>query len=150
MGSSFVGLNGKGFWMRDGILELWLRLLSLHIEDSSDHNSPNTSIRNQWLLASRGFFSGCVPTEMESAVSTEEGKAVVIKAINSLLEGLKDAPDLLSKDFLNLLGFQSPWTMDIETARMAEVCQAFLDLIDGKITMEARDMSFKPGCRTDH
>jgi len=28
MGTSFVEIGGKGFWMQDSILELWLRLLA--------------------------------------------------------------------------------------------------------------------------
>ena len=38
MGSSFVGIGERGFWMRDGLLELWLRLLALHIKVSAKGN----------------------------------------------------------------------------------------------------------------
>jgi hypothetical protein len=84
MGSTFVEIDGKGFWMRDGILELWLRLLALHVEDP-DEGSVGRGIRDNWLLASRGHFGGCVPDGLEEAVSTPEGRAVVVAAIQSLI-----------------------------------------------------------------
>jgi hypothetical protein len=33
MGTSFVSIGDHGFWMTDSILEIWLRLLALHVED---------------------------------------------------------------------------------------------------------------------
>jgi hypothetical protein len=46
MGTTFVTLShetsGKepGIWMRDGILELWLRLLALHLPDIMPGSKP--------------------------------------------------------------------------------------------------------------
>lgn len=76
MGTSFVGIGEprRGFWMSDGVLELWLRFLALHVEDPVESGSLETRIRDQWLLASRGFFGGCVPVGLEEAVSTPRGR----------------------------------------------------------------------------
>jgi hypothetical protein len=133
--------------MRDGLLELWLRLLALHVEDPVEPGSLATKIRDQWLLASRGFFNGCVPEGLEEAVSTPEGDALVRTAIRSLLEALDVAPSHLNKDVLNLLGIDGNFTADMETRRLIEVGRAYLDLLDGKITAGASDASFMPGCR---
>jgi hypothetical protein len=134
--------------MRDSILELWLRFLALHVEDAVEPGSLATRIRDQWLLASRGFFNGCVPEGLEEAVSTPEGEALVRGAIHSLLEALKAAPDLLSKDVVNLMGFSGSWfTADIETRCLIEVGHAYLELLDGKITTGPGDTSFMPGSR---
>ena len=56
--------------MRDGMLELFLRLLALHLEDPV-RQQPHVvrKIRDNWLLASRGYFGGCVPTNLEESVS---------------------------------------------------------------------------------
>lgn len=52
MGTSFVSINDKGFWMQDSVLELWLRLLALHIKDpSKDEEVVVRRIRDNWLLA---------------------------------------------------------------------------------------------------
>jgi hypothetical protein len=148
VGTTFVGIGERGFWMQDSVLELWLRFLALHIEDSVESGSLARKIRDQWLLASRGYFVGCVPEGLEEAVSTPEGEALVRAAIHSLLDALKMAPPRLNKDLLNLMGFASgEFTIDIETWRLVEVGEAYLSLLDGKITADARDTSFMPGCR---
>ena len=59
MGTSFVTITDSntgdeaGFWMRDEMLELWLRLLSLHLPEPNDagENVDTPEIRNKWLLA---------------------------------------------------------------------------------------------------
>src|SRR6478736_3256179 len=121
MGTTFVGLGDPrcGFWLSDSVLELWLRFLALHVEDPVESGSLATRIRDQWLLASRGFFTGCVPDGLAEAVSTPEGEALVRAAIHSLLDALKTAPAQLNNDVLNLMGFTSgEFTAQIETWRL--------------------------------
>lgn len=149
MGTTFlaIGEPRRGFWLRDGVLELWLRFLALHVEDPVDDDSLATRIRNQWLLASRGFFNGCVPDGIDEAVSSTEGEKIVRDAIRSLLMDLEDSPEHLNKDVLNLMGIDSgKFTADIETWRLIEVSKAVVDLLDGKIGSSASDASFMPGC----
>ncbi|MGF1868316.1 hypothetical protein L4D15_24245 [Enterovibrio norvegicus] len=148
MGTTFVSINKKGFWLRDRLLELWLCFAALHIEDSPEENSEAHKIRDQWLVASRGAFTGCVPDGLDEAVSTESGKEIVVSAISSLLKELKQAPDELDKDVLNLMGSFSKFAGNVETFRLVEISQAVLDLIEGKVgTDDASDTSFMPGCR---
>jgi hypothetical protein len=133
MGKTFVsGRPGNGFWMNDSMLELWLRFAALHITDSvEDHSLPHT-IRNEWLLASRGYFNGCVPLSLDENVSTQEGKTVVLDAINSLLISLREAPGTLDRYVLNLMGFSREFVGDIESWRPIEVSEAIVDLVNGK------------------
>ena len=146
MGTTFVRLRGCGFWMSDSLLELWLRLLALHIEDPVEPESLAARIRDQWLLASRGYFNGCVPAGLEDAVATPQGEALVRAAIDSLLGALGSAPARLSKDVFNLMGITNGvFTADIETWRLAEVGQAYLDLLDGKVLTGPGDAALMPG-----
>lgn len=134
--------------MRDGLLELWLRLLALHLEDPRDHGSRVRQIRDGWLLASRGYFGGWVPVNLGEAVRDEEGRRAVVGAIHSLVSALKKGPPILDRGTLNILGIDAAYCADHETDRLLEVAQAFLDLIDGKIHTTAADTSFMPGSRT--
>lgn len=149
MATTFVGIGNPrhGFWILDNLLELWLRFLALHIEDPVESGALATRIRDQWLLASRGFFNGCVPEGLEEAVSTPEGETLVRAAIRSLLEALKAAPSHLNKDVLNLMGITGEFLSDLETWRLIEVGHAYLALLDGKITAGPSDTSFMPGCK---
>ena len=155
MGTTFVTVacdesgNAPGFWMRDGMLELWLRLLALHLPEPTDgsEHQATPAVRNQWLLASRGYFNGCVPHGMEGACATEEGRAVVRSAIDSLLAALQRAKTPLDPDTLNLLGIEGQFTRPIERKWLEEVGYAFLDLLDGKIAGVAASTDIMPGSK---
>ncbi|MBI5547368.1 MAG: hypothetical protein HY901_26085 [Deltaproteobacteria bacterium] len=147
MGTTFVDIDDRGFWMRDGFLELWLRLTALHIEDPPTPPSIATRIRDQWLLASRGYFNGCVPHDLGEFVREPEGRRLILLAIRSLLLKLGDAPDTLDAGVLNLLGFEARFNRGIEKWRLVEISQAFFDLIEGRIVSAANSTSFMPGYR---
>src|SRR3954470_22521914 len=99
MGTTFVALEDRrGFWMRDSILELLLRFAALHVEDPPEPGSLASVIRDQWLLASRGWFSGCVPHDLGNAASTAEGRKIVEAAIESLLKALSSAPAVIQPE----------------------------------------------------
>jgi hypothetical protein len=135
--------------MRDGILELWLRLLALHLPEPTDggEHQATPEIRNQWLLASRGYFNGCVPHGMEDACVSVEGRAVVRLAIESLLAALRRTTTPLDADTLNMLGIEGHFTGPIERKWLEEVGYAFLDLLDGKIACDATSTDVMPGSK---
>jgi hypothetical protein len=157
MGTTFVTIDGEhGFWMQDANLELWLRLLALHLPEPSDNDSAERHctvrrIRDQWLLASKGYFVGCVPDGMDDAAKLTDGLLVVRQAVDSIMQSLEKAPKTLSKDVLNLLGFWERgvlWIEDFETWRLLEVGHAFVGLIEGKITGTG-STEFMPGSRSE-
>ncbi|MCE9526036.1 MAG: hypothetical protein K8R36_08280, partial [Planctomycetales bacterium] len=145
MGTSFVtltkGSTGKepGFWMRDEMLELWLRLLSLHLPEPNDYGEHvvTPEIRNSWLLASRGYFSGCVPHQMESACSTGAGRQAVRLAIDSLLTTLNRSDIPLDGKTLDLLGIEGFQFNDLSRDCLKDIARAFHDLLDDKIKSTA-------------
>jgi len=151
MGTSFVNTGDNGFWINDSLLELWLRLLSLHIEEPGDQDPADekllkTEIRNNWLLQSRGYFTGSVSVELDNYIKSSTGIKIVKDAISSLMEALSQSPDKLSKGVINLLGIDGSYQHDIETWRLVEVGRAFIDLIDGKIHSKSNNSDFMPGC----
>jgi hypothetical protein len=158
MGTTFVTLSNEvtgmepGFWMRDGMLELWLRLLALHLPEPTDEGKfyATTAIRNRWLLASRGYFGGCVPHGMEEACSTSEGRTVVRMAIESLLSELQRASTPLDASTLDLLGVEGIQVASIERRWLKEIAHAFIDLLDGKITCTAASTEVMPGSKPYH
>ena len=155
MGTSFVtvtdGSTGTepGFWMRDEMLELWLRLLALHLPEPTDagENSATPEIRNKWLLASRGYFNGCVPHDMEFACSTPERMQVVRTAVKSLMASIDKSELALSADTLNLLGNDGYKYRDLERDRLRDIGLAFIDLLDGRITQTAHSTDVMPGSK---
>ena len=155
MGTTFVTLTrdasgmSQGFWMNDGMLELWLRLLALHLPEptNSGEYRATVEIRNNWLLASRGYFVGCVPHSMEDACATQEGRAVVRLAIDSLLTALRKSAMPLDAETMNLLAIEGQFTAPIERKWFEEIGYAFLDLIDGKISGTPASTEIMPGSK---
>jgi hypothetical protein len=154
MGTTFVTLRiersdaDPGFWMNDGMLEIWLRLLSLHLPEPGDHgdSSATIEIRNRWLFASRGYCMGCVPHDMGFACSTEEGRNVVRSAIRSLLADLERSTQPLDPHTLNLFGFEDPYfSKPIDRTWLIDIGHVFLDLMDGKIDSFASSSEIMPG-----
>jgi len=133
--------------MRDRILELWLRLLALHIEESPDEDFLGRRIRDQWLLASKGYFAGHVPHDLELFASDENGQRIIRNAIESLMHKLKQAPETLDGPTLDLLGIEDTFRDPFKTCRLIEVGHAFLRLLDGQITDTAASTEFAPGSR---
>ena len=151
MGTTFVNIGEKGFWVHDSLLEVWLRLLALQLREPNDNDTPTfhavmRDIRDQWLLASKGFFGGCIPVALEKAVSTKDGKSLVRDAATSLLQSLSHGPTVLHRSTLSLLGYaEGGYTFDIETQRIIKVGNAFLELLDGKINSKVGDQVRMPG-----
>ena len=151
MGSTFVSADlehKRGFWMRDGVLELFLRFLVLHIEDPHDKNPSELirEIRDQWLLASRGYFTGCVPVMLEDFVSTEEGRGIVLHALEEFGRVLARS-EPIDPHTLNLMGMSGTFSGEVEVERLRIVNQAFIDLVEGRIGYDPSDTSFMPGSR---
>jgi hypothetical protein len=97
-------------------------------------------------LASRGYFGGHVPARLEEAVSTNEGRALVLTAIQSLMEALTNGPELLDHSTVNLLGFYDVnFTGALESERLLQVGNAFIALIAGEIQSDASSTEFMPG-----
>lgn len=155
MGTTFVTLSREdseketGFWMRDEMLEIWLRLLALHLPEPTDSGEHRATleIRNRWLLASRGYFGGCVPHRMEDACATTEGRAVIRVAIDSLLAALQKGTAPLDAGTLNLLGIEGITFASVERRWMQEIGQAFIDLLDGKIISTVESTDVMPGSK---
>ena len=94
-----------GFWISDSLLELWLRLLALHIEDPVEPDRWRRYDSRSMVAGVSGLLStGCVPAGLEDAVATPQGEALVRAAIDSLLGALVSGPARLSKDVFNLTG----------------------------------------------
>lgn len=145
MGTTLVCINEEplsGFWMRDPLLELWLRLATLHIDDPTEPGLANT-IRDQWHLASRGFFNGCVPHGLEEFGNMAEGRRILGQAIGTLGRRLAPLDGALDARFLAILGCGN-WQRDVEVWRLKEVNRAMLDLLKGEIRFDPSSTSSCP------
>jgi hypothetical protein len=152
MSHTFVSLSRErpapGFWINDGFLEIWLRLLALHLPEPNDRGEFRATypIRNDWLLASRGYFTGCIPHSLREAWEVEGGQDVVRRAIDSLHAALSRDSAPLDPATLDLLGIENgQFTQALERWRFIDIAHAFLDLLDGAIEDDSSSNRILPG-----
>ncbi|MFD1986181.1 hypothetical protein ACFSOZ_27425 [Mesorhizobium newzealandense] len=147
MGTSFVAIGDKGFWMQDSVLSLWLRLLALNLESKPDRADPVMLLRDEWLWQSETEIVGTMDAHLDGAAGDAATKAAVVAAIERLLKALSRHGDELPASTMNLLGFTNSWGLDYQTKGLVEVGNAFLALLAGKIDSEANSTEFMPGSR---
>lgn len=156
MGTTFVTIShardgtAPGFWMRDQVLELWLRLLALHVPEPNREDERNLALplRNKWLLASKGWVGGHVPHGMEDACSTPEGEAIVRAAIESLLVELNRTDTPVEGHTMSLLGIEvGSCNVPVERWKLRDVGHAMLDLLDGELDCTAMSTEIMPGSK---
>jgi hypothetical protein len=154
MATTFVTISlappgtAVGFWISDALLELWLRLLALHLPEPDDRgeHAATRGIRNSWLLASRGLFTGCIPHSMQEACASVAGRNVARLAIDALLAALDASDAPLDHATLNLLGIENGhFSAPLERWRLRDVGYAFLDLLDGMIADTSSSSRIMPG-----
>lgn len=141
MGTTYIRAGSAnhahpGFWMRDGLLELWLRLLALNLEEPGPEDDVRNHllrrIRDQWLMASRSGFGGCVPHGFEEFTADPVGMEIVKNAVERLNSALERSQRDLSPTVLDLMGWYDHQPFgEVAYWRMKDVAQSFLDLLNG-------------------
>ena len=137
---SFVGYGEFGFWVINEQLDLFYRLLALHIDEPApeDVNSEAYIIRNILLLESKLGFQNFAPSGFEEVAPTESAKAIVIFAVTSLLEALNKIAKI-DGPTLNLLGMSDEFVGELNPKTYIEIGNAFIDLLKGRIKTTKND-----------
>lgn len=149
MGTTLVTIDqAHGFWMRDECLELWLRLLALHLDEAPEVQTYVRPIRDQWLLASKGYFGGCVPHALEQFAAEPQSLAVIEAAIIELGGRLTSSMAPLERETLDLLGMDADaFKSSLDRQRLIDVADAFQLLIRGEIREGCSSTDLMPGTK---
>jgi len=114
-----------GIWMRGEVLELWLRLLAVHVEDPAPQEAKRLcfarEVRHQWLLASREYSRSMVPPGIAELCVKPLGMEIVRNAIRPLGTALERPPPQLSCGVLNLMDLNYELIDNVETERLKEI-----------------------------
>lgn len=142
MGSSFVEYRGKGFWTRDGLLEVWLELMSR--ESQSDPSAPDwlRAAASEWHEAATIGAVGCVAAGLDRILSDPTRIPIVETVTSRVLASLARHGSFLSVVYLTSLATGAPgdyWTRDVETELFVEVGRKWLALIRGELHTTAAD-----------
>jgi len=129
MGSSFTEFRGKGFWSRDGLLEAWLRVLSLHMDDDAHKPGWQHDLRDKWLLDSAGFCSGFISASLDDFLSDNDRIAAILRASERSIQSLRGFGAYVPAPFLSGLGLSGPIAADLPIERFELIRGCFTALL---------------------
>jgi hypothetical protein len=146
MGSSFTEFRGKGFWSRDWLLEPWLRILSLHLEEEVYEPGWQHDLRDEWLFNSAGFFNGCISASLDTFLTDDERIAVMLRVSERSLQSLRAFGPHVPGALLDALGLY-PHTADLPIEWFERIAQCFTSLLRGELTTDASTSPVLPATK---
>jgi hypothetical protein len=135
MGSSFTQFREKGFWSRDGLLEAWLRVVSLHMDTEAHNPGWQHDLRDNWLLVSAGLFPGCISPSLDDFLTDTDRIAAILRASDRAIQSLRKFGPYVASAHLNALGLAG--TKDLPTEWFELIYDCFCALLRGELATDA-------------
>ena len=149
MGNSFTKFRGKGFWSRDWLLEVWLRVLSLHMGDDVHKPGWQHDLRDKWLLLSNGGFSGWISPSLDDFLTDDERIAAVLRASERSIQSLRAFGATVPAAHLNALGLEGGFGKDLPIEGFELINDHFTKLLRGELTTDASTSPTLPATEND-
>jgi hypothetical protein len=147
MGSSYTEFRDKGFWSYDGLLEVWLRLLSLHFKGDVYTPGWQQDLRDHWLWCSGVGINGCIVAALDEFLTDEERIGIVIEASDRCAKNVKAFGKSIPAVTLNLLGLEGQFNGDIRVEWVELIAERFSALLRGELTTDAKTSPVLPFTR---
>ena len=122
-----ITFRGKTIDINSGLLEVFLRFASLHIEVPTDE--VGTEIRNDWLFISSGGHSEILSPDFDLYLNSDVGISVAVSALRSALASFERGPKYIDHSHLNLLWAGERFTSGIDSEKMIKVGRSLLSII---------------------
>lgn len=140
MGSSFVKYDEKGFWARDGGLEVWLHLLVCEMDKLEAPASWLQELRGYWNDQSTIGLMGCIWAGLDEFVTDDERRKQVLLLSELAMQRLDDYGEVITADELNAMevgGAGSTFMCDLPPDKFKVIGHAFIKLLRGKLDTDA-------------
>jgi len=132
MGSSYTEYRGRGFWTRDGRLEIWLYQLVLTIDSRPDRPAWLRPARDHWELEATVGFVGCIDPDLDGILGTDADRVAALADLcEQALRAVRDA-GVIRRDAMASAGVGGPgtvWLGDVAAGPILTVGRAFVDLL---------------------
>lgn len=138
MGSSITEFRGFGFWARDVYLELWLRALTLEIDEHVDAPQWLKEARAHWYLHGCGIFSGWVSPNLDEIVVDDERRSIVRSISLAAQSRLLAQGDEITEAYLKKLD-------SLENIRLPQPIHRFAAVAHRWLTLLGDDPVEEPG-----
>ena len=136
MGSSFVEYRGRGFWVGDSRLEVWLYLLATEIDRRSDDPDWLASARDHWYEQATVGFVGCINADLDQIAASDARREDLINLSEAAVLRLEARGESIGRDELNAMGTGSPgseFLADMPTDALSAVGERFIQLLKGEV-----------------
>ena len=139
MGSSFTRYQGKGFWTRDGQIEVWLYLLVAEIDRLESPPEWLRELRQDWLVQSTLGASGCVSAGLDDVATSLERVETLVELSYRALSRLRERGPRLTLEVPFSYGTNGPDTLCIDRDIRIFSCvgEAFIELLRCRVTTDA-------------
>jgi hypothetical protein len=138
VGSSFVSIGERGFWARDGDIDVFLVLMRERFGADPALDLPE-GVREVWQVQARiGAFSGCAYLGLDE-LSTAQ-RWTLHRLVALLAREVDERPDAFAAARLNALAPESgTFTRDYPRERFARFCACAQRLLADELTWTAGD-----------
>ena len=136
MGSSFTRFHDKGFWSRDHLLEVWLRLAALNLPREAYAGGWLRHVRDEWLLQSSGMFGGYITPNLDQLADTPEKVEQLLAVSDRTIEAVRRCGETVPAAALNLIADSGTFTQDYPVDYLEEIHDAFCRLLRRELTWD--------------
>jgi hypothetical protein len=106
-------------------------------------------LRDKWLLASAGFFSGCVSPSLDDFLTDSDRIAAILRASGRRMQSLRIFGAYVPAAHLSALGLAGPFTADLPTEWFELISRRFTSLLRGELNTDASTSPVLPATRKD-
>jgi hypothetical protein len=139
VGTSFTSYRGRGFWARDGQVEVWLYLLVQEIDRLPSPPDWLREARESWHVQSTLGLMGCVSAGLDEVATTPERVRVLVDLAHGALRWLREQGPRLTLTVPYSHGTQGPDTLcgDVDIRVYECVGLKFIELLQGRVETDA-------------
>src|SRR5687767_6487948 len=139
MGSSFTSYRGKGFWARDGQVQVWLYFLVEEIERLESPPAWLQQVKQDWLVQSTLGIGGCVCAGLDEVATSTERTQTLIELAQKALRHLHERGPRLTLEVPFSYATDGPDVLCIDRDIRIFSCvgEAFIDLLQGRVRTDA-------------
>lgn len=140
MGSSYTTYRERGFWARDGQVEVWLYLLSEEAAHVTERPAWLDAAQDHWRFQATTGITGAVSACLDEHLGVAPDRVAAVVALSERARArlLRWAP-AIPKDVVNGFGTGgegSYFAGDLDTDYILRFADAFIALLRGEIADE--------------
>jgi hypothetical protein len=151
MATSFVHHQGHGFWVSDGLLEMWLLAVVREIDQAPSAAAWLRHLRDEWYALATMGLMGCIDPELDAAITSAARRNALVAIMSAALPrvqgqgGRSLRPDLVVENWVGFGERNVPLQEFIDATseegrgNLLRLGRQFMKLLRGEVVTVASD-----------